>query len=124
MLDRMDGTMITLEDCEKVSSYLSVLLDAQDIIRIRYTLEASSPGLNRPLTTHEDFVNYKGKEIKLLLKLMVEGRRNMVGKLVEVDEKRIKVFVKELEQNIDIAFDNIMEASLQYNFDKPTKRRK
>src|SRR4051812_25148190 len=86
MLDRTDGKMLTLEDCEKVSSYLSVLLDAQDVISIRYTLEASSPGLNRPLTTYEDFVNYNGKEIKLLLKLMVQGRRNIIGKLVEVDE--------------------------------------
>lgn len=126
MLDRMDGKQLTLEDCEKASSHLSVLLDAEDLIRVRYLLEMSSPGLDRPLTRYQDFVKNKGKEIRLSLKLMVNGRRNLTGSLVEVYDKSIAVFVPELGQEISISFDNVFEASLLYTFDKETinKRRK
>lgn len=124
MLDRKDGEPLQLEDCTKASDYLSVLLDAEDLVRVKYSLEVSSPGLNRPLTRHEDFVNHKGKDIRLLLKLMTEGRRNIAGNLVEVSDENIKVFVPDLGQNIEIDFDNISEANLQYTFDKETIKKR
>jgi len=80
MAERPDGTM-TVEDCADVSRQLSPLLDAHDPIVGQYTLEISSPGIDRPLARPSDFVAWAGHEARIETKELVGGRRRFRGKL-------------------------------------------
>ena len=88
---------ITLDDCERVSRAVSELLDASDPIPGQYTLEVSSPGLERPLRTAEQFGRFVGETVSVETVQAIEGRRRFKGALtaagadtveVEVDGKR------------------------------------
>jgi ribosome maturation factor RimP len=80
MAERPDGTM-TVEDCADVSRQLSPLLDAHDPIAGHYTLEISSPGIDRPLARASDFVAWAGHEARIETKELVGGRRRFRGTL-------------------------------------------
>jgi ribosome maturation factor RimP len=80
MAERPDGTM-TVEDCADVSRQLSPLLDAHDPISGHYTLEISSPGIDRPLVRASDFVAWAGHEAKVETRELVGGRRRFRGLL-------------------------------------------
>lgn len=76
---------ITHEDCERVSRELSTVLDVHDPIPHTYSLEVSSPGLERPLVTLEHFRRFIGHKAKIRLKQGVAGRRNYSGLIVAAD---------------------------------------
>jgi ribosome maturation factor RimP len=78
MAERPDGTM-SVEDCADVSRQLSPLLDANDPIAGHYTLEISSPGIDRPLARPSDFVAWAGHEARIETKELVGGRRRFRG---------------------------------------------
>jgi ribosome maturation factor RimP len=80
MAERPDGTM-TVEDCAEVSRQLSPLLDAHDPITGQYTLEISSPGIDRPLARPSDFVAWARHEARIETKELVGGRRRFRGML-------------------------------------------
>ena len=80
---------VGIEDCESASRELSALLDVEDPIPGHYVLEVSSPGIDRPLFTAEQFARVSGQEVKLLLKASLEGRRRLRGKLVSVEGEHI-----------------------------------
>jgi ribosome maturation factor RimP len=84
MAERPDGTM-TVEDCADVSRQLSPLLDAHDPISGHYTLEISSPGIDRPLVRASDFVAWAGHEAKVETREPVSGRRRFRGLLKGLD---------------------------------------
>jgi ribosome maturation factor RimP len=86
-IDAVDG--ISLEDCERVSRAVSEVLDSSDPIQGHYTLEVSSPGLDRVLRTREHFSAYVGEQVRVEMKQLVEGRRRFVGRLVEVADDEI-----------------------------------
>lgn len=75
---------VTVEDCERASREVSALLDVNDPIAGRYTLEVSSPGLDRPLFTPQQFARFIGREVKINLHAPVEGRRRLQGAIREV----------------------------------------
>ncbi len=79
---------ITVEDCAAASRQISAVLDVEDPISSEYTLEVSSPGMDRPLFTLDQFGRYTGEWVKLKLRAPFEGRRNFRGVLrgVEGDE--------------------------------------
>jgi ribosome maturation factor RimP len=88
---------ITLDDCERVSRAVSEVLDAEDPIPGQYTLEVSSPGLERPLRTAEHFARFVGETVSVETVQAIEGRRRFKGALtaagagtveVEVDGRR------------------------------------
>ena len=89
VLDRSEGREVTLDDCEAASRELSALLDVEDPIPGHYVLEVSSPGIDRPLFTAEQFARVVGQEVKVLLKAPIEGRRRLRGKLVAVEGARL-----------------------------------
>src|SRR5688500_823259 len=72
------------EDCERVSRELSAVLDVADFIPHTYSLEVSSPGLNRPLRTLSHFRRHVGQQARIKLNQGVEGRRNFRGRIVGV----------------------------------------
>ncbi|NIR28650.1 MAG: ribosome maturation factor RimP [Gammaproteobacteria bacterium] len=78
-IDRTDG--VTVEDCERVSHQLSGVLDVEDPIPGSYTLEVSSPGLDRPLFKTADFERYAGHEVQIRLAEPLGGRRRFKGRL-------------------------------------------
>lgn len=86
-------TGIGLEDCERVSHQITGVLDVNDPIKGAYHLEVSSPGLDRPLFTLEQFGRYVGERVKVHLREKLDGRRNFRGVLTAIDETRIHIDV-------------------------------
>jgi ribosome maturation factor RimP len=76
---------VTIEDCESVSREVSAQLDVADPITGNYTLEVSSPGVDRPLFTAAQFARFIGEEAKVALKLPQDGRRRLQGRIVRVE---------------------------------------
>ena len=90
-IDKPDG--IDLEDCEKVSHAASALLDVEDPVPGEYSLEVSSPGLDRKLTKVEHFQRFEGETLKVSMRFPIEGRRRFRGTLVSSNDENIVVEV-------------------------------
>jgi ribosome maturation factor RimP len=86
-LDKAGGP--NMDELSRVSRELSDLLDANDIVDGAYTLEVSSPGINRPLKRPEHFVPFVGKNIRVRTREMINGRRSFLGQLLEVSKEKI-----------------------------------
>jgi len=84
---------IGLEDCQLVSQTIDPLLDEHDQIPHSYTLEVSSPGLDRPLKKPSDFVKFTGKNIKLITFAPVENKRKFNGKIIGFDNNMVTLDV-------------------------------
>lgn len=90
MAERPDGTM-SIEDCEELSRALSALLDVEDPIPGEYTLEVSSPGIDRPLTRTKDFERWAGYEAKIELREPLAGRKRFRGILQGVEDGEVLI---------------------------------
>lgn len=84
---------VTVDDCADVSRQLSAILDVEDPIPGSYTLEVSSPGLDRPLVTPADYRRFEGAEVKIRLGRAQDGRRNFRGRIVETTAEDVVVEV-------------------------------
>ncbi len=106
--------MVGIEDCEAVSREVSAQLDVEDPISGNYTLEVSSPGVDRPLFTPAQFARFLGEQAKIGLKLPQDGRRRLQGRIAAVEGERIELDVeaKPEPQRVSVAFDNIEKARL------------
>jgi len=91
-LDKPGG--VTLADCEKVSHELSVILDVEEVVGWRYTLEVSSPGLDRKLLTETDYQRFAGKKARVKLRNPIEGRSHFVGRLAGCGEGQAEMDVE------------------------------
>ena len=101
---------VGIEDCETVSREVSAQLDVADPISGNYTLEVSSPGLDRPLFGAAQFARFVGETAKVTLKLPQDGRRRLQGEVLRVDGSTIAFAVDNAEVEIDAA--NIDKAKL------------
>ena len=99
MADRPNGA-ISVDDCALISRRISPLLDAHDPIPGGYTLEVSSPGIDRPLVRPSDFEDWAGFEAKIELKELVDGRRRFRGILegYEDGEARLRIELKDYDE--------------------------
>ena len=111
MAERPDGEMV-IEDCAKLSRALSEVLDAADPITGEYTLEVSSPGVDRPLTRQKDFETYEGFEARLELDRLAEGRKRFRGTIAGVEGDNIAIDLEGEEETTLIPFAWIVEAKL------------
>ena len=102
---------VNIDDCEKVSREVSAQLDVEDPITGNYTLEVSSPGIERPLFSAEQFARFNGHEAKVTLKLPQEGRRRLLGRIVSVSGDGCILFDAD-GVDIEVAHDNIEKAKL------------
>jgi ribosome maturation factor RimP len=93
---------ITVDDCAAVSRQVSALLDVEDPIPGEYILEVSSPGMDRPLFTLDQFSRYVGEQVKIRLRSPFEGRRNFKGRLHGVEGDEVVVAVDEHEYLLPI----------------------
>jgi len=85
MAERRDGQPMSVEDCANISRSLSALLDVEDPIPDSYTLEVTSPGLDRPLVRPEDFDRFVGAQAQLETRRPLDGRKRFKGKLMGRD---------------------------------------
>jgi ribosome maturation factor RimP len=108
-IDQTGG--ISLDDCERFSKRLSVSLDVEDWIPFSYTLEVSSPGVDRPLVREADFLRYCGQKARVRTRQQFEGQRNFKGRIVGVAEGRLELEVAPGKQ-IGIALVDIEKANL------------
>lgn len=108
---------IGLDELQAVSEEVSAILDAEDPIPASYTLEVSSPGLDRPLHTEKDYRKAVGKLVKLSSYDVVEGRRHWTGRLTAFDEGVVSVTLeKEGGSVARIPFDKIAHGRLEVEF--------
>lgn len=89
VIDREGG--IRVSDCEGVSAHLSTVLDVEDLIPFPYSLEVTSPGLDRPLRTARDFERVKGRMVRLLLSQPDAGALSLLGRLLDVAQDRVTI---------------------------------
>ena len=109
MAERPEGG-IEIEDCAKISRAVSAVLDVEDPISGEYTLEVSSPGIDRPLTRLKDFERYEGYEAKLETSEAIDGRRRFKGELAGVQDGEVLVEIP--EGVIGLSFDLLADAKL------------
>lgn len=112
-IDKEGGVLV--DDCAIVSRQISGVLDVEDPISTEYTLEVSSPGMERPLFTIEQFALYAGEQVKIKLRSPFEGRRNFQGLLRGVEEQDVVVQVEDHEFLLPI--DLIDKANIIPTFD-------
>ena len=106
---------IGLEDCEKVSHQASGVLDVDDPLKGQYSLEVSSPGLDRPLFRLEHFARFVGQKVKLRLHQPRDGQRNFHGRIASVENGELYISVDDGGQ-LALTVEDIEKANLEPEF--------
>jgi len=116
--EREDGTL-TINDCVAITKIISPILDVEDPVAGRYTLEVSSPGIDRPLVRPVDFVRYSGLEARIELSQPIEGQKRFRGIIegFEDGEVRLEMDIKGYDraQIVGLPFHAIQDAKLIMN---------
>mgnify|MGYP005800273161 CR=1 FL=1 len=112
MIERKDRRDIVVDDCAAVSRAVSEVLDAKDPIKDQYTLEVSSPGLDRPLTRPEHFSRFAGYEAKIETSEEVEKRKRFKGKIISMDEQKNIIHFDMDGTEYAIPYDAVSKAKL------------
>ena len=102
---------ITVDDCARVSHQVSGILDVEDPIQGEYSLEVSSPGMDRPLFYLPQYENYLGRSVHIRLAVADNNRKNFTGVLAGTTDSAVKVEVD--GESFEIDFDNIYKAHLK-----------
>jgi len=113
-IDKPNG--VTHEDCSAVSHYLGTILDVEDFIHSAYTLEVSSPGLDRGLYKRGDFERFAGSLAKLKTSSPVNGQRNFRGRLLGVDGEDV-LFDDRTNGQVRVPLTAIAKANLEIDFE-------
>ncbi len=112
-IDKPEGVL--LEDCERVSRQFSSVLDVEDPIAGEYTLEVSSPGMDRPLFTAEQYRQYLGEKVALRLHVPVDGQRRFRGVIEAVEGEQVSVVVD--DKKYELPLGSIDRANVVPRFD-------
>ena len=91
MADRADGSLISIEDCERINDIVSATLDVADLIKTAWTLEVSSAGIDRPLTRPKDWNRFAGHQAKAETMIPIGGRKRFTGIALGADETVAKM---------------------------------
>ncbi|NKB55345.1 MAG: ribosome maturation factor RimP [Alphaproteobacteria bacterium] len=110
MAERQDNADMTVEHCAAISRAISALMEVEDPIKGSYTLEVSSPGLDRPLTRPKDFQRFAGLEARVELSRPIEGRKRFRGLIVGLSDDIVQLNME--GQAVDIPFADIDRAKL------------
>ncbi|HXG31413.1 MAG TPA: ribosome maturation factor RimP [Thermodesulfobacteriota bacterium] len=111
-IDKEGG--VTIGDCTKISRELGVLLDIHDVVPGPYTLEVSSPGLNRALKKPRDFERFKGRKVRIKTRSSIEGRVFFIGRLLDFTDNMASVDVD--GRTYLIPYEEIERANLELDF--------
>ena len=113
MAQKPDGSM-EVDDCARLSTAISAVLDVEDPITDAYTLEVSSPGIDRPLTRLKDFETWAGNEVKVETTEAIDGRRRFKGMLQGTEGEEVLLEIEEKGQPVTIGlnFEWLADAKL------------
>jgi ribosome maturation factor RimP len=112
-IDKPGG--VTLGDCERVSNQVGTLFDVEDLIPNQYTLEVSSPGIERGLYKPADYERFTGSRVKLRTAQPIGGQRNFKGVLLGISGDIVSLEA-DAAGRIDIPFEQIAKANIEYEF--------
>lgn len=118
-LDRPGG--VSLDDLAALSREVGDVLDAHDVVPGQYTLECSSPGINRRLRKPEDFARYRGKTVRVRTTTPIAGSRNFVGRLIATSESGIDL-VDDARGAVHVPFRSIERAHYEHDFEADLRR--
>lgn len=121
MLEREGG--VSLDDLTRVHRQLSDLLDVHDLMPWRYSLELSSPGVNRPLLRPDHYRRYLGQRARIQTKNLWHGRRTFVGRLDCVEDDRVNIHDGDLGE-VWIPLEDVKKAMTEYEFPAVGAKRK
>ena len=113
-IDRDDG--VTIDDCERVSKQVSALLDVEEPVTSSYTLEVSSPGLDRLLFKPEHYAESVGERVDLRLGFPEQGRRRVIGEMTDYGDDEVTVNVDGVPFVVQVA--NVQRARIVPQYDK------
>jgi len=107
---------VTIDDCSEISKQVGDVLDVYDVLPGAYTLEVSSPGLNRPLTRDKDFIKYRGSTVRIKTGEKLDGVKNFHGILNDyLDENGMKTLIVDVSGKVyHIPRDMVVKAHLVY----------
>ncbi|HEU5483108.1 MAG TPA: ribosome maturation factor RimP, partial [Sphingomicrobium sp.] len=111
MAERRDGAPMTVDDCAEISRAISAVLDVADPMQGPYSLEVSSPGIDRPLVRREDFARFAGFEAKLECLEPIEGQRRFRGILRGLEGDDV-MLVKQTAGLVRIPYASVKKAKL------------
>jgi ribosome maturation factor RimP len=106
---------VSVEDCAAVSRDLSAVLDVEDIVPAAYTLEVSSPGLDRPLRSADDYRRFAGRRAKLVMREAVDGQTFLKGRLGGVEDGRVVIDAEDRRRHL-VPIGIITRANLEVEF--------
>jgi len=112
-IDREDGVQV--HHCTAVSRELSVHMDVEDLIPVKYYLEVSSPGLDRPLKDESDFERFKGRLVKIKTTRSISGRKKINGTIEGIEDGVVCVLLED-DIRLEVPVEDISSARLDYKF--------
>jgi len=118
-IDKPGG--VTHQDCSEVSLHVGTILDVEDFIHASYTLEVSSPGIERGLYKPQDYERFAGSLAKLKTRKPINGQRNFRGQVVGIEGDKV-LFDDRTNGRVQIPFDTIVKANLELDVDQEFKR--
>jgi len=119
-IDKPNG--VTHEDCSEVSLYLGTILDVEDFIHSAYTLEVSSPGLERGLYKRGDFERFAGNLAKIRTNTPIGGQRNFRGRLLGVEDNDV-LFEDRTSGRVSIPLEAVAKAHVEFDFEAELRRK-
>ena len=118
-IDKPEG--VTHEDCAAVSLHLGTVLDVEDFIHSPYTLEVSSPGLERGLYKRADYERFAGRQAKIRMRVAVNGQRNFRGLIQSVEGERV-IFEDKTSGRVELPLESIAKANLEIDVEEEFRR--
>ena len=118
-IDKPQG--VTHDDCSEVSTHLGTILDVEDFIHASYTLEVSSPGLERGLYKRADYERFAGSNAKMKTRQAINGQRNFRGLLLGVEGNEV-IFDDRTNGRVQIPLDLITKANLEVDIEDELRR--
>jgi ribosome maturation factor RimP len=120
-IDKVDG--VTHEDCSQISLHVGTILDVEDFIHSPYTLEVSSPGLERGLYKRQDYERFAGHAAKMKVRSPVNGQRNFRGRIVGVEGDEV-IFEDKTSGRVRVPLGEIVKANLELDVEEEFRRAK
>ena len=111
-IDRSGG--VTIADCQRISRQIGDTLEGKDVMRSAYSLEVSSPGLNRPLKKSADFERFAGQRVRIKTRVAVLGCRKFLGQLTGCTDGMVHLDVDGMSMQVPL--DSISKAHIEYDF--------
>ena len=118
-IDKPGG--VTHEDCSEVSHHLGTVLDVEDFIHSAYTLEVSSPGIERGLYKRADYERFAGNAARVKTRTALKGQRNFRGRILGIEDETV-VFEDRTSGRVKIPLDSIAKANLEIDVENEFKQ--